>query len=54
MDHNADWLGAHERQLANVQHNELDVLDGQHYLHWTQSALMAQKIRAFLDRNGVK
>ena len=52
MDQQADWLGAHERQLANVKRNELVVLEGGHYLHWTQSKAIAQKITEFLGHSG--
>ncbi len=41
----------HENQLRNVQHDEVVVLDGGHYLHWTQSQAMAAKITAFLGEN---
>ncbi|WP_113718388.1 alpha/beta fold hydrolase [Arthrobacter dokdonensis] len=54
MDQNSDWLGAHQRQLATVKHHELVVLKGGHYLHWTQSNVMAHKIRAFLGHGGTK
>ncbi|QHK20193.1 alpha/beta fold hydrolase [Pseudarthrobacter psychrotolerans] len=43
-----EWQGIHERQLLNVTRHELVVLDGQHYLHWSQSKEMAEKIDAFL------
>lgn len=43
-----EWQGLHERQLLNVTHHELVVLEGPHYLHWTQSKAMAEKIDAFL------
>ena len=39
---------SHEDQLRNVRHHEIVVLDGEHYLHWTQSKAMADKIIAFL------
>jgi pimeloyl-ACP methyl ester carboxylesterase len=54
MNEQADWFGAHERQLANVKRHELVVLDGAHYLHWTQSKAMAQKIRQFLSPVGAQ
>lgn len=53
MDQRADWIDVHDR-LANAEHHEVVVLDGQHYLHWTQSKAMADKIKEFLgkiDRN---
>ena len=45
------WVESHENQLRNVRHHEVVVLDGGHYLHWTQSEAMAAKITAFLDEN---
>ena len=45
------WVESHEAQLRNVQHHEVVVLDGRHYLHWTQSEAMAEKITAFLGEN---
>ena len=46
-----DWVRMHEEQLSNVRHHEIVVLDGDHYLHWTQSEAMADKISAFLGAN---
>ncbi len=46
-----NWAQQHEDQLRNVQHHEIVVLDGGHYLHWTQSKAMAEKITAFLGAN---
>ncbi len=46
-----NWAQQHDDQLRNVQHHEVVVLDGGHYLHWTQSRAMAEKITAFLDAN---
>ncbi|XTR53282.1 alpha/beta fold hydrolase [Pseudarthrobacter sp. So.54] len=53
MNQQPDWRAAHERQLANVTRHELVVLDGAHYLHWTHSKVMAEKIRDFLSKVGV-
>jgi hypothetical protein len=46
-----NWLRQHEVQLRNVQHHAIVVLEGWHYLHWTQSKAMAGKIVTFLDAN---
>lgn len=46
-----NWARQHENQLRNVRHHEVVVLDGGHYLHWTQSKAMAEKITAFLGAN---
>lgn len=48
IDSMPGWLPAHERQLRNVTRHEIVVLEGGHYLHWTQSAAMAKKITEFL------
>jgi pimeloyl-ACP methyl ester carboxylesterase len=49
-----DWVGQHEDQLRNVRRHEVAVLDGGHYLHWTQSKAMAERIIAFLDADLVR
>ena len=49
-----NWVRMHQDQLRNVQHHEVVVLNGGHYLHWTQSKAMAEKITAFLDANLVR
>ena len=46
-----NWVQVHEDQLRNVERHEVVVLDGGHYLHWTQSKAMAEKITAFLSEN---
>jgi pimeloyl-ACP methyl ester carboxylesterase len=43
------WLELHEVQLGHLQHSELVELDGGHYLHWTQSEAIAQKVTQFLN-----
>jgi pimeloyl-ACP methyl ester carboxylesterase len=48
LDSRAEWVDLHERQLNNVTRHDLTVLDGPHYLHWTQAKAMAQKIGEFL------
>ena len=42
------WVESHEDQLRNVRRHEVVVLDGGHYLHWTQARAMAEKITSFL------
>jgi hypothetical protein len=41
------WKELHEQQLANLAHGELVELDGGHYLHWTKSRDIAERIRKF-------
>ncbi|MFN4001826.1 MAG: alpha/beta fold hydrolase [Microcella sp.] len=43
-----DWLSAHEAELDGVVSHQLEVLDGPHYLHWTQSPAMARIITQFV------
>ncbi len=42
------WLPNHENELAGVTTHELTILEGQHYLHWTQSATIGRAITAFV------
>lgn len=48
LDSRPEWVDLHERQLSNVTRHEIVVLDGPHYLHWTQAKAMAEKIGEFL------
>ncbi len=43
---------AAEDLLKNVGRHEIVTLEGGHYLHWTQSKLMAETIRTFLSNHG--
>jgi pimeloyl-ACP methyl ester carboxylesterase len=45
------WAAQHEAQLRNVRHHKIVVLAGGHYLQWTKSKVMAEKITEFLSRN---
>lgn len=42
------WLPKHEAELANVSVHELQILEGAHYLQWTQAPAIGQAIDAFL------
>ncbi|MCD2497013.1 alpha/beta fold hydrolase [Microbacterium nymphoidis] len=44
---NDDWLPMHERQAATVTDGTVIPLDGDHYLHHTQSPAIAQEFRAW-------
>lgn len=48
IDQIPGWRSNHEAELAGVVTHELDVLDGAHYQHWTQSSVMATTITAFI------
>jgi pimeloyl-ACP methyl ester carboxylesterase len=48
IDANTQWRPAHEQQLESVDHSELVVFNGGHYLHWTHSKEMAESIEQFL------
>ncbi|WP_285249735.1 alpha/beta fold hydrolase [Pseudarthrobacter sp. fls2-241-R2A-168] len=47
-EHSADKTAAAENLLKNVRRHEIVTLEGNHYLHWTQSQRMAETIRTFL------
>jgi len=42
------WLPNHEAELEGVTTHQLEVLDGAHYLHWTQSPQMSRIITEFV------
>lgn len=42
------WLPNHEAELEGVATHQLEVLEGAHYLHWTQSPEMGRIITAFV------
>jgi pimeloyl-ACP methyl ester carboxylesterase len=44
----ASWLPNHESEVAGIATHQLELLDGAHYLHWTQSPAMAKTITAFI------
>ena len=43
-----DWMQNHQAEIANVTAHRLEVLEGAHYLHWTQSPALAQIMREFI------
>ncbi|RFA12631.1 alpha/beta hydrolase [Subtercola boreus] len=45
----ASWVPLHERQAGSVELGEVISVDGEHYLHHTQSGLLAQDTAAFLE-----
>ncbi|MDR2293905.1 MAG: alpha/beta hydrolase [Microbacterium sp.] len=47
---NDDWLAMHERQAATVTDGTVIPLDGDHYLHHTQSPAIAQQLRAWEEQ----
>jgi pimeloyl-ACP methyl ester carboxylesterase len=42
------WLPKHQAELASVSVHELHILEGAHYLQWTQAPAMGQAINTFL------
>lgn len=47
-DERDDWVSEHEKQLAQVKTGKMVQLDGQHYLHHTQSEAIAKETKAFM------
>jgi pimeloyl-ACP methyl ester carboxylesterase len=48
----AEKTSAMQNLLQNVARHQVITLEGNHYLHWTQSQRMAQEIAAFLAQTG--
>ena len=46
-----EWLPNHEAELKGVATHQLEVLEGTHYLHWTQSSALARIIANFVAAN---
>ncbi|MER5838110.1 hypothetical protein ABT116_47315, partial [Streptomyces sp. NPDC002130] len=42
------WTALHEGQAASVDHGELVLLDGDHYLHHTKSKEIAENVNRFM------
>lgn len=47
-----DWIPLHEEQAASVEHGELVLIPGEHYLHHTHAPEIAAKTLAFLQVYG--
>ena len=43
------WTELHEKQAASVDHGEVVILDGDHYLHHTRSKEIGEHLKSFLD-----
>ncbi len=43
-----EWLPNHQAELKGVATHQLEVLEGSHYLHWTQSSELARIISNFV------
>lgn len=48
----AEWVELHEQQAASVEHGDVVVLDGPHYLHHVLSTEIARDTAAFLSAPG--
>lgn len=46
-----DWRGSHEAELAGVATQQLEVVEGAHYLHWTQAPALARMISDFMTKH---
>lgn len=44
-----EWLPNHEAELEGVTTHQLEVIEGAHYLQWTQAPVMGQIISEFID-----
>ena len=41
----------HQRELADVSTHQLQVVNGAHYLHWSQAPLLGRSITDFVTAN---
>lgn len=46
-----DWRSSHEAELAGVATHQLEVLEGAHYLHWTQAPELAKIMSDFMAKH---
>lgn len=44
-----NWTTQHEEQIKNSLHGKVVLLDGTHYLHYTQSKAIADDLRSFMN-----
>lgn len=44
-----NWTAQHEEQIKNSLHGKIILLEGTHYLHYTQSKVMADDLKSFID-----
>lgn len=44
-----NWTAQHEEQIKNSLHGKIVLLDGTHYLHYTQSKVIADDLKSFID-----
>jgi hypothetical protein len=47
--YDATWEGLHEEVISNPDIQKIKYLEGQHYLHWTQSDRIADMTKEFLQ-----
>ena len=50
---NADWLPLHERQAAEVADGTVVPVPGEHYLHHSHAAEIADEFRAWMDARSI-
>lgn len=43
------WIPLHEEQVKDSVHGKMMTLEGEHYLHHTQSKEIVEKFRAFMS-----
>jgi pimeloyl-ACP methyl ester carboxylesterase len=43
-----NWLEKHQAELADVTIHQIQIVEGAHYLHWTQAPILARAITDFV------
>jgi len=49
--HESNWLERHQQELKGVRNQRIEIIEGHHYLHWTQAPALGKEIKAFLSGN---
>ncbi len=48
------WQTLHEKQIASLTNKEMKILKGSHYLHWSNSDIMAEEAKRFIQNHLIK
>lgn len=54
IDGNPAWRETHEQELAGVTTQRIEIVEGRHYLHWSQAPKLADDITTFLATSATR
>lgn len=49
VDANNEWLPLHEEVISNAAIQKMEILNGEHYLHWTNANKIAEMTKEFIS-----